>query len=304
MPRHVDVDIDIENEDEDYNPNQVAPNSSTAGSMSNTNSSSESNSDSNSSNLSESNSDINFSNSSNSNDSSDDFWSVVVGLGIIGFMLLGLSAGIVLLVYFILKQKKGRSAANEQDNGIVTVSTLQVVLLGTTQGLQSELSELTLTADTETTFGLLQLLQESALVLLRNSESWTHVLASSQTVQSREEAEVLFKKLSLQKRSKFSAETLTKVGGRVNRRDAVNSDRHEASTDYIVVTLLVGTADDKPLLGDVRSVETLKAALEKLGSMSSEYLMVFELLWSPQAEEHCLSYDDLLLYYTDMIQIV
>ena len=260
--------------------------------MSNTNSSSESNSDSNSSNL------------SNSNDSSDNFWSVVVGLGIIGFMLLGLSAGIVLLVYFILKQKKGRSAANEQDNDIVTVSTLQVALLGTTQGLQSELSELTLTADTETTLGLLQLLQESALVLLRNSESWTHVLSSSQTVQSREEAEVLFKKLSLQKRSKFSAETLTNVGGRVNRRDVVNAEYYEASTDYIVVTLIVGTADDKPLFGDVRSVETLKDALEKLGSMPSEYLMVFELLWSPQAEEDSLSYDDLLLYYTDMIQIV
>jgi uncharacterized membrane protein len=292
VPRDVDIDIDIENDDEDYNPNQIAPNSSTAGSTTNTPPSSESNSDSNSSNL------------SNSNDSSDDFWSVVVGWGIIGFMILGLSAGIVLLVYFILKQKKGSHATNEQDNDVVTVSTLQVALLGTTQGLQSELSELTITADTETTLGLLQLLQESALVLLRNSESWTHVLASSQTVPSREEAEVLFKKLSLQKRSKFSAETLTNVGGRVNRRDAVNFDRYEASADYIVVTLLVGTADDKPLFGDVRSVETLKEALEKLGSMPSDYLMVFELLWSPQAEEDSLSYDDLLLHYTDMIQIV
>jgi uncharacterized membrane protein len=28
------------------------------------------------------------------------------------------------------------------------------------------------------------------------------------------------------------------------------------------------------------------------------------LLWSPQAEEDSLSYDDLLLHYTDMIQIV
>ena len=90
----------------------------------------------------------------------------------------------------------------------------------------------------------------------------------------------------------------------MNRRDAVNSDRYETSADYIVVTLVVGTADDKPLFGDVRSVETLKEALERLGSMPSDYLMVFELLWSPQAEEDSLSYDDLLTHYTDMIQIV
>lgn len=43
-----------------------------------------------------------------------------------------------------------------------------------------------------------------------------------------------------------------------------------------VVTLLVGTADDKPLFKDVRSAQALKEALERVASVPSDYLMTFE----------------------------
>jgi uncharacterized membrane protein len=70
-----------------------------------------------------------------------------------------------------------------------------------------------------------------------------------------------------------------------------------------VVTLLVGTADDQPLFKEVRSPEALKEALETVASVPSDYLMKFELLWSPQVEEDSLTYDELLTEYTDMVQI-
>ncbi|MCA1992312.1 MAG: DUF1517 domain-containing protein, partial [Coleofasciculus sp. S288] len=81
---------------------------------------------------------------------------------------------------------------HELDNEIVTVSKLQVALRSSARSLQSELTALTLEADTETTEGLKTLLEESALALLRNFEYWTHVLGSSQTISSREEAETVF----------------------------------------------------------------------------------------------------------------
>ena len=232
-------------------------------------------------------------------------------------MFLGLPA-IGLLAFFILSTRHQSanygndlsltnnglvSLNNERDNDIVTISKLQVALFSQTKGLQSQLSQLTLSVDTSTPEGLFELLQESALVLLRNPENWSHVLASSESL-SIDKAEPLFNQISLQERSKFSAETLTNVKGAIKQKEAVIPGLEEDPAAYIVVTLLVGTADDKPLFKEVRSAETLKAALQRVASVPPDYLFAFEVLWSPQVEEDSLTYDELLTEYTDMVQIV
>jgi uncharacterized membrane protein len=70
-----------------------------------------------------------------------------------------------------------------------------------------------------------------------------------------------------------------------------------------VVTLLVGTAHDRPLFTEIRTVEALQTALQNLAAIPSEYLLVFELIWTPQDETDSLTYDELLTQYTDMVQI-
>ncbi len=65
----------------------------------------------------------------------------------------------------------------------------------------------------------------------------------------------------------------------------------------------MGTADDNPLFKEIHTREELQAALQKVASIRSDYLMVFELLWSPQSETDSLTYDELLTEYTDMIQL-
>lgn len=192
---------------------------------------------------------------------------------------------------------------NELDNDIVTVSKIQVALSAEAHSIQSRLSELTLTADTETQEGLIQLMQDSIQALLGNSEYWTHVLGSSQTVRSREEAEALFNRLSLKERSKFSAETLSNIDGEIMQHSAVELASAEGSAAYIVVTLLIGTADDQPLFTNLTTAQALNAALEKVAAMSFDYLMVFELLWSPQAETDTLTQEELLTEYGDMVKI-
>lgn len=229
-------------------------------------------------------------------------------------MLFGIPA-IGLIAFFILSSRQQSSGNygnnlnlnnagqnNERDNDIVTVTKLQVALNAYTKDIQSQLSELTLKVDTSTTEGLFELLQESALILLRNPENWSHVLASSETLQI-DQADSVFNQFSLQERSKFSAETLTNVKGTVKQKEAIIPGLEEDPAAYIVVTLLVGTADDKPLFKEVRSAESLKAALEKVASVPADYLFAFELLWSPQVEADSLTYDELLTEYTDMVQI-
>lgn len=190
----------------------------------------------------------------------------------------------------------------ELDNNIVTISKIQVGLLAQAREIQKELTQLSLDIDTGTPEGLSQLLQESALALLRSPENWSHVSAISKTVRTREEAQNIFNKFSIEERSKFSSESLTNVDGKV-RQKQVNPNPDAEPGSYIVVTLLVGTEDDRPLFGDVYSTKDLKQALEAIAAKPPEYLTVFELLWSPQSETESLTYDELLTEYPTLMQI-
>ena len=201
------------------------------------------------------------------------------------------------------KERRSSGGPKELANDIVTVSKLQVALLAIASQVQKDISELIRNADLSTSEGLTQQLQAAALILLRNSESWTHVLASSQTVKSREAAERLFNELSIEERSKFSCETLSNVNGQVTEAELVNPEADEIA-DYIVVTFLVGTEDDKPLFAEINSFTELEAALKKLAAITPDYLLTFELSIAPQEASDCLTYDELLTEYTDMRQLV
>ncbi|MEC4984072.1 MAG: DUF1517 domain-containing protein, partial [Oscillatoria sp. PMC 1076.18] len=240
-------------------------------------------------------------------DSQNSNW--VANLLVFGlFLILGLITFSVF--FFILKSLMSSNSnnntvanavANERDNDIVTISKLQVALLATATGVQTELSQLSLNVDTETEAGLMELLQESALILLRKSDHWSHVSSSSESINI-ENAETAFNRISLSERSKFSHESLVNVSGRISTRTINSSSANLGS--YLVVTLLAGTADDQPLFGEIRTVNELKAALEKLAAMRSDYLMKFELLWTPQTEGESLSSDEMLSEYAAMYQLV
>jgi uncharacterized membrane protein len=192
---------------------------------------------------------------------------------------------------------------NELENDIVTVSKLQVALQSSASSLQSELSKLTLEADTETIQGLKKLLEDAVVALLRNAEHWTHVFGSSETISKREAAEVVFNRLSIEERSKFSAETLSNVDGKIRTRDVVEPEGKEKDAAYIVVTLLVGTADDRPLFASIDSAGEMQEVLKNVAAMQLDYLMVFELLWSPQVETDTLTEAELAAEYRELVAI-
>lgn len=227
-----------------------------------------------------------------------------VGGGLFSLVALLAVGGVGLAIWYLIWANRGKKSAssNELENDTVTVSKIQVALLAQGKAIQAQLSEIAATADLSTPEGMQQHVQEAALALLRMPENWSHVQTSSQTVRSRTEGESLFEKWSIIERTKYNEETLTNIGGKVSRKD-YTLDPEQDPASYIVVTLLTGTADDKPLFEEIRTTEALKAALEKLSSLNADYLMIFELLWSPEAEGDSLTYDELLTEYSDMLQI-
>lgn len=224
-----------------------------------------------------------------------------VGGAVLFLVALLLIGGAGFFVWYMIKSSKLKTE-HEINNNIVTVSKVQVGLLAEGRAIQSQLAEIVANADTETPEGLQAELQEAVLALLRMPENWSHVRASSETVKSRREGEQKFKAWSIAERTKFTEETLSNVGGKIVRKD-YTIDPDKAPASYIVVTLLLGTADDKPLFGEIRTPEALTDVLKQLASLNSDYLFVFELLWTPEAEGDSLTYDEMLSEYPDMLQI-
>ncbi|PZV18546.1 MAG: hypothetical protein DCF22_01280 [Leptolyngbya sp.] len=190
----------------------------------------------------------------------------------------------------------------ELTNDIVTVSLLQIALRADARRLQTLLNEWGETADTATPEGLFSLLQQVAQGLLDYSRHWTHVLASSKTVNAYEEAEEVFNAWSLRERSKFSAETLTNVDGVITKRSPIPPDVDDTPA-YIVVTLILGTEGDRPLFSEIYSASALRDVLDDIRMMQPLYLLVLEMLWSPQNLDDSLTEAERAMEYADMAAI-
>lgn len=223
------------------------------------------------------------------------------GLIFFGFVVLIIVSSVVLANR---RGNQGVTSANtseEVGNDRVTLSKVQVALLTDGSTIQADLTQASLAADTSTREGLQSLLQESALALLRRPENWSHALVSSETI-ARQNAQPLFNQLSIAERAKLSAETLVNVGGKISRKTwQPNPDEGPAS--YVVVTLLVGSEHDQTLFTQPHSAPDLQAILTQLASLSSEYLLVFEVIWSPQEASDTLTRDEFMEEYADMVQL-
>lgn len=204
--------------------------------------------------------------------------------------------------FYSKDSRVARRTQQEIDNDKVTVSQIQLALSDRASNIQQDLSELSLNSNTATSEGLLELMREASLIVLRNSEAWTHVLSSSVSMNF-EEAESAFEALSLAERSKYRSETLSNVDGKIKTKQPATEDS-DVTASYLVVTLLFGTVDDKPLFDKINTEQSLAATLQQLATMREDYLIKFELLWSPQTEGVYLTDEELLIEYTKMIPLI
>jgi len=197
--------------------------------------------------------------------------------------------------------RRGSQQLGEINNNIVTITQLQVAMMAEARHVHQALNQIASETDFSTQKGLTLGLRETVLALLRAPETWTHAIATTKTVRSKSEAKERFETLSMEERRKFDMESLVNMDGEVKRRDRIQADSEIAS--HIVVTLIIGTAHDSAIIDPVMSVEELEKALKRLGAITPEYLMVYEIMWSPQDEDDSLTDEELLLNYPKMFQL-
>ncbi|NCS79343.1 MAG: DUF1517 domain-containing protein [Microcystis aeruginosa K13-07] len=223
---------------------------------------------------------------------------------------------ISLLIFFAIANflvNAFRNGGGSDENGMavepgyetVSVAKVQVGLLANARYLQQELNQIALTVDTSTSEGRVDVLQESALALLRHPEYWVYGNVDCQQT-SLSSAEAKFNQWSLNERGKLTAETLTNYNNQLRQGSQENILTESAGElaktapeGYILVTILAGIVG-KFSLPKINDSQDLKQALQQIGSMGGDRLLAVEVIWTPQSEGDILSQDDILANYPDL----
>ncbi|MFN3359846.1 MAG: DUF1517 domain-containing protein [Pseudanabaenaceae cyanobacterium] len=179
----------------------------------------------------------------------------------------------------------------------VTVAKVQVGLLASARGLQSDLNRLALEGDTNSAAGLVQVLQETTLALLRHPEYWVYGNVHQEVVPL-DRAEQTFNALAIGERSKQAMETLSNKRLQQEQLPPGTSDPSE----YIVVTIMVA-ATGLGKLPTVRSAQDLRQAITTIGAVGADNLLALEVLWEPQSSAYTLTADDMVAVYPELVRI-
>jgi uncharacterized membrane protein len=222
------------------------------------------------------------------------------GGGLFGFLVLMAIVGVVLNALrgggASLPAGRGLDTRASVD-GPVSIAQLQLGLLASARNVQEDLRRLAASADTSSSSGLQQVLQETTLSLLRQPELW--VYANSEVGQVPfASAESTFNRLSMQERSKLKSELTANVGGRRSTgSSAVGAS--DATSDFIAVTLLVASRNRLPLKG-ADTADNLRDSLQRLGAVGADDLLALEVIWQPEGAGEVLSSEELITAYPDL----
>ena len=215
------------------------------------------------------------------------------------------------LANFLVRTLRNVGADGESqalENPTVSVAKLQIGLLAEARSLQDDLNRMALSANTASSAGLTQVLQEASLCLLRHPEYWQYATASTQSTRLLS-AEQSFNQLVLAERSKFTGETLSNVNSKLQQgatRAELSGKGDLTATEepgaYIVATVVVAT-QGKLDLPKISTTQDVRQALSKLGAVSSDRLLAVEVLWTPQASGETLTSDEMIAEYPNLTLI-
>jgi uncharacterized membrane protein len=227
------------------------------------------------------------------------------------FPFFGFGGGLLPILLFLFLIWMSRRASMGSSSGTmlparsseVTLIKLEIGLLATAHDVPTALHRLVASIDTSTEYGLSQLLQQSALLLLRNQQYW-HAASYEYRKVRYSEAESAFNSLTMQARSKLSFETISNVDGfkQVDTEHLPPPNDLIPPGDYIVVVLIVATS--APLrLRPARTADEIREQVAEIAAAAGSNLEAVEVIWQPDSANESLSRDDLMTLYPELVPI-
>ena len=222
------------------------------------------------------------------------------GGGLFGLLILMSIVGLIVnTLRGSVNSYSTNNIINEQKSeySLVQITQVQIGLLAKAKNLQKELRDLAQSADTNTASGLQKVLQDSTLSLLRQPDLWVYANLETGVVPFTN-AEQTFNRLSINERSKLSAEITTNISG-INlssEETKIPAGMSASNSEYIAVTILLATKK-KFNLKQTSTCEELRESLRTIGSVSSSDIIATEIIWQPEGEGESLNQEDLLTGY-------
>uniref|UniRef100_A0A7C2G4T5 DUF1517 domain-containing protein n=1 Tax=Thermus islandicus TaxID=540988 RepID=A0A7C2G4T5_9DEIN len=206
-----------------------------------------------------------------------------LGLGLAPVLVL---AGLALVAFLMVRglQRAGEGPA-------ASLGRLRLALLVRPE-VQRALRRLAEGADTTTAKGLADLLDEVALVLLREAPAWRFGSYEARGG-SEEEVLALFDAWMLEDRSAYQ-ETFRHFEGK--KVEAAYTPRVEPGGRYLVASLLLAVRGELPRPGPLDR-ERAKEVLLAFAGSTPFTLLAFHLAWTPEKEGEALTEEELLALY-------
>jgi uncharacterized membrane protein len=165
--------------------------------------------------------------------------------------------------------------------------------------IQERLARFAADGDTGTASGLAQLLQQTALELLRSRDSIRYGSLEASGPMSLTNGETKMNAAALAERSRFQVERVRGADGNV-RRSQDKLDESPEVLEFVVVTLVV--AASRPILNIKKLDEAsqLQELLGGLGAVSGDVLLGLEVVWTPADPQDSLTDTDLHTTYPEL----
>jgi uncharacterized membrane protein len=179
------------------------------------------------------------------------------------------------------------------------VYEVQLGLGRSARALQTRLEQFAAEGDTASEAGLGQLLQQTALELLREKDSIRYGAVQAAGPLSLARAETKMNGLALAERSRFQVERVRGAEGKVRRSQTAATTSSDV-LEYLVVTVIVATRTPNPGLTKLGDVADLDTVLRELGGIAPGELLGLEVVWTPADPEDALTQADLSLTYPDL----
>lgn len=227
------------------------------------------------------------------------------------FPFFGFGGGLLPIVLFFLYVWLSRQVSSSSARGPsgplrpseCNLIRVEVAMLATAKDVPDALHRLVASTDTSTSYGLSQILQQSALLLMRHQQYW-HAASYDFKRVPYDQAEAAYNIMTVEARSKLNYETITNVNG-IRQTDTTHASAAGDSLpqgDYIVVVLIV--ASSAPLqLRKVQTSEDLREQISEIAAATGSSLEGVEVIWQPDSSTESLGRDDLIAEYPELIPI-
>lgn len=230
------------------------------------------------------------------------------GGSILGLMLFG--AVMMMVMSSMSRAMRGGGARGLSGGGIDDIGAKAVLVqVALTHGdeVKAAMQDVARHGNPDTNEGLARMMQEAALVLLRQRSRWTYgrVAVASGGAQ---QVDGQVGAWATEARAAFTRQTTSHYqdGGDTSAFDQASDYKYEkeAGDLYLVVTMAVA-AHAFPELGqtEMPSAREIEAVLQGISGVSGNTLIRGEVVWSPDAEGEFLSEDETIMKYRELSKI-